>query len=134
MEKIGDFIQEKKQKLFGKVVSRVSYGTRHGGKPYYKSTMSKAIAEQLTDILNRYRNMNSNDEKQKEDLSKMIGISSIPNYHKEILITVLLSKTESEMVCSLEISRQRERIRHAEALVAIESRALEERMRKIQRA
>lgn len=96
--------------------------------------MSKAISEQLTDILNRYRNMNSNDEKQREDLSKMIGISNIPSYHKEILITVLLSKTESEMVCSLEISRQRERIRHAEALSAIESRALEERMRKLQRA
>jgi endonuclease III len=95
--------------------------------------MIKAISEQLTDILNRYRNMNLDDEKQREDLSKMIGISNIPSYHKEILITVLLSKTESEMVCSLEISRQREKIRHAEALATIESRALEERMRKNQR-
>lgn len=96
--------------------------------------MSKAIADQLTDILARYRNIAENDEKQREELSKLIGNSTIPGYHKEVLITVLLSKTESEMVCALEVSRNRERLRHAEAMASIESRALEERMRKRQRA
>lgn len=89
---------------------------------------------QLESILERYRKSDTRDGRQRQALADTIQASTLPRYHKEALLAVLLAATSEEITLSLLLLRNQELLRHADALNAIERRVLAERLKKIQQS
>lgn len=89
---------------------------------------------QLESILESYRKANTKDGRQRQALADSIQASTLPRYHKEALLAVLLASTSEEVTLSLMLLRNQELLRHADALNAIERRVLAERLKKIQQS
>ncbi len=92
----------------------------------------RAFIDQIQEVLAKYRNL---DEKNKTDVdafAKTIAESTIPSYHKEVLVVGLLTPRDGEATLALHLLRQQEQLKHLEALFNIERRVLEERIAKAQ--
>jgi len=87
---------------------------------------------QLESILESYRKTNIKDGRQRQALADSIQASTLPRYHKESLLAILLASTGEEVTLSMQLLRNQEVLRHADALNAIERRLLAERLKKIQ--
>jgi hypothetical protein len=92
----------------------------------------QAQTVQIKDLLARYRGLNLKDETATKAFAKAIADSSIPSYHKDVLAVGLLTVQEGETVLTLSMLREQEKMRHLEALLNIEKRVLDERIKKQQ--
>lgn len=90
--------------------------------------------DQIQAFIATYRNLNEKDTAAKAALAKDIEASSLPSYHKEAMTVGLLTTGDGETILALSILRQQEQLRHTEALLNIERKVLEERIKKRQRA
>lgn len=95
---------------------------------------SRNLVDQIQEILAKYRNLDLKDAKKKAELRTMIEQSTVPSYHKEVLALALLTDNDGEVTLALYMAKQQEMLRHTEALLTIERRALEERLKKRQSA
>ena len=93
----------------------------------------QAQTVQIQDLLARYRNLNLKDEAATKAFAKAIADSSIPSYHKDVLAVGLLTVQEGETIMTLAMLRSQEQMRHLEALISIEKRVLDERIKKNQK-
>ena len=91
------------------------------------SQQPRALLDQIQDILAKYRNLNEKDKGATDAFAKVIAESTLPSYHKEVLVVGLLTPREGETTLSLHMLHQQEQLRHLEAMVNIERRVLEER-------
>lgn len=88
---------------------------------------------QLESILARYRKTDITKDPQRKALADEINQSRLPRYHKEVLLAVFLAKSSEEITLALHLLRSQEVLRHMDALGVIESKALTERLNKINR-
>lgn len=96
------------------------------------ATAPRAFTDQIQEILAKYRNLDVKDKGATDAFAKQIAESTIPSYHKEVLVVGLLTARDGETTLSLHMLRQQEQLKHLEALLNIERRVLEERIAKHQ--
>ena len=97
-------------------------------------SQAKTLVDQIQEILAKYRNLNEKDLDAKDAFAKLIAESSLPSYHKEVLVVGLLTPQDGETVLTMSLLRQQEHMRHTEALLNIERRVIDERIKKRQSA
>ena len=96
------------------------------------SQQPRALLDQIQDILAKYRNLNEKDKPATDAFAKLIAESTLPSYHKEVLVVGLLTPQDGETTLTLHLLKQQEQMRHTEALLNIERKVLEERIAKRQ--
>lgn len=96
------------------------------------SQQPRALLDQIQDILAKYRNLNEKDKGAMDAFAKVIADSSLPSYHKEVMVVGLLTAREGETTLALHMLHKQEELRHLEAMINIERRVLEERNQKHQ--
>lgn len=90
----------------------------------------RPLLDQIQEILAKYRNLDLKDAKAVEAFTAQIQETSLPTYHKEVLLAGLLIAESGETLLTLHLLKQQEVMRHTEALLNIERRVIEERLRK----
>lgn len=89
------------------------------------------MTEQMQAIFAAYQKADLTSKEQRQKLVESVNSSALPSHHKEVLIAAFLTDEVGEVSLQLHLLRRREELRHAEALIKIESAALGERMKKL---
>lgn len=88
---------------------------------------------QLEKVVAQYKETDITDERQRQSLADLINASTLPRYYKEVLMAVFLAPSGEEVTLALHLLRSQEILRHADALNAMERRALAERLQRLNR-
>jgi len=88
----------------------------------------KPMADQIQDILLRYRSTKTNDEADRNALAQMIGESSLPSFWKEAMMAIFFPKSPEELTISMTMVQIQEQQRHASMMASTFSRLLQARL------
>lgn len=94
----------------------------------------QTATEQIQHIFGLYHRTDMADQAQRKALAELINGANLPAYHKEVMAQVLLTLKTDQVTLGLYVLRQREYMRHADALLKIESACLAERGKRDQTA
>ena len=89
-----------------------------------------SLNEQLQNLIAAFHKANLSDKEQRQKLVESVNDSSLPSHHKEVLLVAFLTPNLNEVPLSLHLLRRREEMRHADALLKIESAAIGERLKR----
>lgn len=88
------------------------------------------LTEQLQAVFAAYHKTDVTSKEQRQKLVELINGTSLPSHHKEVLLSAFLTEQTAEVPLALHLLRRREELRHADAMLKIESAALAERMKR----
>jgi hypothetical protein len=88
------------------------------------------MSKQVQDLLALYQRTDLKSDEARKKLAEAIDASTLPAYTKEVARLAMLSKSDTEVVLGIQLMRRQEELRHADALLKIETAFLGARIRR----